>query len=140
MTREVFFADLTGPLAVDLEGRIFLAPQVDSTAFSANRISRTTILRVDEPTRKLVAMIDLERSYRTERQAEDSNFGSRVGADGNPCADGPLAKAYIGSAAVSRICVDRNSHLYILDNLRQAERQAIRKIDFNKNEITTWAY
>jgi hypothetical protein len=57
-----FFAGLTGPLAVDLEGRMFLAPQVECTAFSANRISRTTILRVDEPTRKLVAMIYLERS------------------------------------------------------------------------------
>jgi hypothetical protein len=137
-----FYSGQVHGLAVDNKGQIYLSLVVDDAAYSANRMSRTSIYRVDEGKQKLVPVLDLdlEKVYATGKQANDSAFGNRVGSATAYYEDGPVNKAFVGKVAVQKMCFDPRGNLYFLDNIRQAGGQVIRKIDLIKGEVTTWAY
>jgi hypothetical protein len=46
----------------------------------------------------------------------------------------------VGKVAINKMCFDQKDNLYVLDNFGQQGGQTIRKIDFVKNEMTTWVY
>jgi hypothetical protein len=137
-----FYSGQVHGLAVDNRGQIYLSLVVDDAAYSMNRMSRTSIYRVDEGKQKLVPVLDLdlEKVYATGKQANDSAFGNRVGSATAYYEDGPINKAFVGKVAVQKMCFDPRGNLYFLDNLKQAGGQVIRKIDLIKGEVTTWAY
>ena len=137
-----FYSGQVHGLAVDNKGQIYLSLVVDDAAYSANRMSRTSIYRVDEGKQKLVPVLDLdlEKVYAAAKQANDSAFAHRVGSASAYYEDGPVNKAFVGKVAVQKMCFDPRGNLYFLDNIRQAGGQVIRKIDLIKGEVTTWAY
>jgi hypothetical protein len=137
-----FYSGRTKGLAIDSKGQVYVAMEVDDAAYGANRTHRHTIYRVDEAKRKLVPIIDadLERSYTAGKQTNDPAFAARVSAPDKYYEDGPVNKAFVGKAAINKMCFDQKDILYVLDNFGQQGGQTIRKIDFVKNEMTTWVY
>jgi hypothetical protein len=142
-----FYANPISSMVVDKDGRIFLSINVDLHAGvavnSANRLHRNVIYRLDEANKKMIPIVDtdLDKLYNSGKQADDPGFSERILKGRGYYADGPLNKAFIGDVPVRRICFDQNNHLFVLDSSpASAMNSVIRKIDFEKNEITTWAY
>ncbi len=142
-----FYAGQISAMAVDKEGRIFLSIYVDAhagvAANDSNRISRNVIYRLDEANKKMIPVVDtdLDKLYKSGKQANDSGFSERILEGIGYYADGPLNNAFIGDIPVRQICFDQKNHLFLLDSTRKSTKNAvIRKIDFDKNLMSTWAH
>ncbi len=127
-TMQGFIGRIADALAVDKNGQIFVTIDTDSDprpGGAEQDRARSLVYRVDEKTKKLLPVFD------SKKQGNGSFF----------YADGTFKEASSGSVPLGKLCFDQTGNLFVLDNAGHSNAGAvIRKIDFSKNEVTTWAY